>query len=73
MRCLALAEHWVARGGRAELVGSIQSPVVRALMTDRGIDLTDVPMVHPEPDDLSRLLDICGRRPSSSIAKSIGP
>jgi UDP-2,4-diacetamido-2,4,6-trideoxy-beta-L-altropyranose hydrolase len=52
MRCLALAESWMCRGGEVTLSGVIEADALRARAHEAGIRVVDTPCSHPDPRDL---------------------
>lgn len=59
MRCLALAQAWIAEGGRATFLGCCENAALRRRVTDEGARFIPLPMAHPNPTDwqtISRLI-----------------
>jgi UDP-2,4-diacetamido-2,4,6-trideoxy-beta-L-altropyranose hydrolase len=52
MRCLALAEAWERRDGRATLLSCRPNPVLCQRTKALGIGLTEIPLPHPDGSDL---------------------
>ena len=58
MRCLALAQAWQERGGRAVFLSHCESKPLRQRIKSEGCDLIPMENPHPHPDDLENTLDI---------------
>ena len=61
MRCLALAQAWIADGGKATFLGCCDSPALRRRVTDEGARLVPLPAAHPDPADRQTTLRIVRR------------
>ena len=57
MRCLALAQAWQTAGGRAVLLGHLESDALRAHVSSAGVDVLLLQGQHPDPADLQQTLD----------------
>ncbi|MBC8264049.1 MAG: UDP-2,4-diacetamido-2,4,6-trideoxy-beta-L-altropyranose hydrolase [Anaerolineales bacterium] len=51
MRCLALAQGWKARGGRAMFIAACESDGLRQRLSDEGFQVTRLEQSHPDPAD----------------------
>ncbi|HVL68437.1 MAG TPA: UDP-2,4-diacetamido-2,4,6-trideoxy-beta-L-altropyranose hydrolase [Vicinamibacterales bacterium] len=56
MRCLALAEAWIDRGGRATFIGRFGAAGASRLQS-AGARVVNVPASHPDPADLAAITD----------------
>jgi UDP-2,4-diacetamido-2,4,6-trideoxy-beta-L-altropyranose hydrolase len=52
IRCLALAQAWQVRGGRAVFLGQCESEELRERILSEGCDLIPFEQFHPDPFDL---------------------
>jgi UDP-2,4-diacetamido-2,4,6-trideoxy-beta-L-altropyranose hydrolase len=52
MRCLALAQVWQARGGRAVFLGHCESEELKGRILSEGFDLIPLERSYPDPVDL---------------------
>ena len=58
MRCLALAEAWRSRGGRATLLGVCEISPLLPMMRSAGVAYMDIESVHPDPVDVDRTMSL---------------
>ncbi len=56
VRCLALAQAWVASGGQATLLSSSNVVELRRRAESVGVEFAEVQHPHPDPADLERTL-----------------
>ncbi|MBI9112689.1 UDP-2,4-diacetamido-2,4,6-trideoxy-beta-L-altropyranose hydrolase [Maridesulfovibrio ferrireducens] len=67
MRCLALAQEWVKRGGKAILVGNIESKELIKKINEFQVDFLPLQQSYPDSDsDMTLLLKEARKSPSKS-------
>ncbi len=57
MRMLALGQEWAAQGGQVQFLGRIEAEPLRARIAAEGFGFAGLGAVHPDPSDLSTLLE----------------
>ncbi|MBI5960296.1 MAG: UDP-2,4-diacetamido-2,4,6-trideoxy-beta-L-altropyranose hydrolase [Chloroflexi bacterium] len=60
MRCLALAQQWIADGGTTVFMGQIDSPALIQRLTGEGIRYIPLEEAYPDPRDLEKTLAVLG-------------
>lgn len=54
MRCIALAQAWKNRGGKATFISRCESGALRKRIQDEGFRMIDLPYVWPDASDMKR-------------------
>ena len=67
MRCLALADEWVASGGAALFLSRCEDESLRRRIVDASHRFCDVPRVYPEPGDLVQTLELAQLHPEAPV------
>ncbi|WP_319763611.1 UDP-2,4-diacetamido-2,4,6-trideoxy-beta-L-altropyranose hydrolase [Maridesulfovibrio sp.] len=67
MRCLALADEWIGRGGKAVLVGKIEGDPIKERIKSFAVDMVELEASYPESSiDLTTLLEQTATAPEGS-------
>lgn len=61
MRCMALAQEWLRRGGRVVFITQGQSEKILQRLRNEGCEVLSVGRAHPSLDDLDFVLSYIGR------------
>ena len=68
MRCLALAQGWRGRGGRATFVTACESDGLRQRLSDEGFQVITLERPYPDPADWEIASEVLAAHPAAWVA-----
>ena len=68
MRCLALAQAWIAGGGKAVFLSHCEVPALRRRVMQAGCEFIEIGRSYPAPEDVDTLMAAAADNPDAAIA-----